>query len=273
MTRVLITGGRGTFGSALAPLLIDKGHTVRVMSHTSAAPQSANVEWAMADLTTGEGLTQAVAGVDVIVHAASGGQKNSQAVDVTGTRTLLERAREAGVSNVIYISIVGIDRVSLPYYQHKLTAEAIMRENIVSWSIVRITQFHNFIDLMVGMMTKSPIVFLPTQWQSQPIDVREAAAYLVPYVRSEPSGMIPEIGGPEVLKYGEMARLWMTARGVRKPMIPLPLPMRWSREFARGLATTPQRKVGKVTWAEWLARTYGDSSAAAKRPLQQAAKG
>jgi len=112
MTRVLVTGGNGGLGSEVVPRLLQAGCTVRVMSRKSSqANRLPAAEWAQANLETGQGILEAVSDIDVIVHAATSVIKHTRQVDVEGTRMLLERARAAGVSHVIYISIVGIDRI------------------------------------------------------------------------------------------------------------------------------------------------------------------
>src|SRR3972149_9601494 len=86
MSRVLITGGTGVLGSEVAPRLAAAGHTVRVMSRRAAPAEGARTEWAQAQIETGEGLAEAVAGVDAIVHCASSPFRRTREVDVEGTR-------------------------------------------------------------------------------------------------------------------------------------------------------------------------------------------
>ena len=94
MTRVLVTGGTGVLGREVVSRLLEKGDTVRIMSRS---PQrgTINVEWAQAQMLTGEGLSEALQGVDVIVHAAA--DRNFAKTDVEMTRLLLEKAKAAGV--------------------------------------------------------------------------------------------------------------------------------------------------------------------------------
>src|SRR3954470_20848613 len=89
-------------------------------------------EWAVMDLASGTGIDEAVAGVDAVVHAASD-PKRSQAADVEGTRALVEACRRGGVGHLVYVSIVGIDRIPVRYYQHKLAAEGIVSAGRVPW--------------------------------------------------------------------------------------------------------------------------------------------
>ena len=133
MTNVLVTGGAGRLGSKVVKELTAPGYRVRIMSRK---PQPANLlsatEWVQADLETGQGIADAVTGIDVVVHAASSPFKHTRRIDIDGTRLLLEQARVAGVAHVIYISIVGIDRIPYSYYRAKLAAESWSRKAVSS---------------------------------------------------------------------------------------------------------------------------------------------
>ena len=254
--RVLVTGGTGVLGQALTPRLLQAGHTLRIMSRRTAPPGTA-LEWATASLETGEGLAAAVIGADVIIHAASSPFKRTQQVDVDGTGRLLAAARRAGVGHFIYISIVGIDRVPFFYYRYKLAAEQLIESGGVPWSNLRATQFHNLIDIWLHLLAHTPFILpVPTDLPFQPVDAGEVAALLVDAVAAGPAGRLPDAGGPQVLKMGQMAESWRQARGLRRPIVHLPLPGKAAAGFRHGDHTTPHRKTGRITWTEWLESQY-----------------
>lgn len=256
MTRVLVTGGTGNLGRELTPRLLAAGYTVRVMSRRSPrAGEAARVEWATASLESGAGLEEAVKGTDVLIHAASSPVKKG--VDVAGTARLLEQTRQAGVQQFIYISIVGIDRIGFSYYRNKLAAERLIEASEVPATILRATQFHDFIDRILGALARWPLAFIPTNWQFQSISAGEVADQLVTAVQQGAIGRLPDIGGPEVLPFGEMARAWLAAQNKRRPIIHLPIPGKLSAGFRQGFNTMPQNRVGKLTWVDWLAARYG----------------
>ena len=215
---------------------------------------SAATEWAQADLETGQGIADALAGIDVIVHAASSPFKHTQQIDVEGTRLLLEQARVAGVAHVIYISIVGIDRIPYAYYRAKLAAEELVKNGGIPWSILRATQFHYLVDLFFQAATKVPLVtLLPTDLQCQSIAESEVASRLCEIVVAGPSGRLPDLGGPEVLTTGEMVRTWLMLRGMHRRVLPLHLPGKVAQGFRRGYNTCPDQPLrGHITWTEWL---------------------
>lgn len=255
MTRTLVTGATGTLGSELRPRLVEKGHRVRATSRSP--PDGEGVEWVEMDLIDGTGIEDAVADVDVIVHAATSPMGDSEAVDVEGTTQLLDAAEAAGVSNFVYVSIVGIDEIPYSYYEHKLAAEQAVEESEVPSTIVRSTQFHSFLDEILGLLSWSPVWPLPTTMKFQPIDVGEAADAIVDHATPEASGRVPEVGGPEVLTLGEIATSYRRATGKRRLAFRLPFPGAVVSGFQAGRATCPDRAVGTKTWDEWLSERYG----------------
>jgi uncharacterized protein YbjT (DUF2867 family) len=263
MQRVLITGGAGALGREMVNLLTPQGYTVRVMSRRSRpATQPAEIEWAQADLGMGTGISEAVAGVDTIVHAATNFLSSGK-VDVAGTKRLLDTARDAGVSHVLYVSIVGIERNPFAYYQNKLKAEALVQESGIPWSIQRAVQFYPFIDVILRAGVHWPVALLPADFQFQPMDIREAAGRMVESVVAGPGGWLPDIGGPEVRTLGDLARSWMQSRGLRRSILRLPLPGKAAAAFRNGYNTCPEHKDGKIRWEEWLQETYGQDHSAA----------
>lgn len=252
--KVLVTGGAGSLGRRLVRLLADAGHAARVMSRREPAPAAqAGVEWARADLVTGEGLGAAVEGVKVIVHAASD-PRRAEAVDVGGTRRLSVAARAAGVSHLVYISIVGVDEIPFGYYRRKLAAEALVEASGVPHSILRATQFHSLIDFLLSKLARVPLAMpLPTDLKFQSVDETEVAERLAACVEAGARGRLPDFGGPAVLTLGEMAATWKRARGVSKRVVHLPLPGAVAAAFRAGKNTAPASERGVKGWEEWLA--------------------
>ena len=256
MPRVLITGGTGVLGREVAPRLSQAGYSVRVVNRRAAPAEGAPTEWAQAQIETGEGLAEAVAGVGVIVHCASSPFRRTREVDVEGTRRLLGAAGQAGVSHFVYISIVGIDRIPLPYYKAKLAAERLIEESGVPYSIQRAPQFHTLVDQILRNLLRLPIGFYPAGFKFQPIDPGEVAERIVQQVGAGPGGRLPEIAGPEVRSAGELARVWLKARGKRRLLVPLPLFGKVAAGYRAGYNCAPDSKYGRITWAEWVSRRY-----------------
>lgn len=260
MSRILVTGGRGGLGSEVVARLKPTGNTVRVMSRSAAQPNDDHaLEWTQADMQSGAGLAEAVKEVDIIVNCASSPGANAQAVDVVGTKSLLDAAQAAGVKHFIHISIVGINRIPTPYYQTKVAAEEVVKAGNVSYSILRATQFHTLLDGFLKPLreaTEPPPLQPDASYQL--IDTGECAEYLLPYVNENALGEIPDVGGPEVLTLAEIAQQWLAAQE-------LPMPTTFSTTLPpiganarHGYNTTPDNRYGKITWAEYLKRRYGN---------------
>lgn len=256
--RTLVTGGTGRLGQTLLPKLREAGHEIRTTSRSP--PTDDEVEWRQMDLANGTGIRDALTTIDVVIHTASAPLGDAEAVDVDGTNRLLDAAADAGVSNFVYISIVGIEDIPYSYYEHKLTAERAVETSNVPSTILRATQFHSFVHDMLGMVARLPIWPLTTKMQLQPIDTGVVADRLVEHATPEASGRLEPIGGPEVRTAGELARAFREARGKRRPIVPMPIPSKAFSAFRDGKATCPDHAVGTVTWEEWLETTYAGAS-------------
>jgi uncharacterized protein YbjT (DUF2867 family) len=262
MTAVLVTGGTGDLGSALVDRLVKADHAVRIMSRR-AGPASGGLmtEWAQASLETGEGLAAAVDGIECVAHCASSPFRKTKEADVDGTRRLLEASKAAGVSHFLYISIVGIDKVPNPYYKHKLAVEKVIADAGVPYTILRATQFHALLDRFFGDgFLRFRVGVVPGSFKFQTIDTGEVADRMLELVESGPGGRVADIGGPEVLNAGKMAKAWTAATGRRRLVLPFPLFGKMASAFRRGLNCCPNNTYGKITWTEWLADKYGSPS-------------
>lgn len=253
--RVLVTGASGRLGRVVLPRLRADGFAVRAVSRHPR--QDSTVDWKAADLATGEGLGAAVAGVEAVLHLASSPARRTEEVDVRGTRRLVEAAGQAGVSHLLYVSIVGVDRVPFGYYRHKLAAEREVTGGPVPWSILRATQFPGFLEELLRSASRfGPLIGDPAVL-AQPVDPGEVAGRLAGMLAAGPSYAIEEFGGPQVLRFDEAARAWRAARRSRRPLLPVRIPGRLGRALRSGGLTTTATPTGTRTWADHLADTYG----------------
>ena len=244
---ILVTGGTGDLGREVVRRLLDDGVAVRVMSRRPRPPEVSH-DWARCDLRTGEGLAEAVDGVSVIIHCASTLGRGDEQV----TRNLVEAARRAGSPHLVYISIVGIDVIRFFYYDEKLASEKVIEESGLPWTVLRATQFHELVARASAVQRWLPVTFMPSGFRFQPVSTGDVAARLVALACGEPSGRVPDLGGPEVRTARDLARSYQRSVGRRKPIVPLWLPGKAFRAFRAGGNLTPGNATGVGTFEEFL---------------------
>ncbi|MFD6437609.1 SDR family oxidoreductase [Streptomyces venezuelae] len=245
MSTMLVTGGTGTLGRLVTERLRADGHEVRVLSrHTQ--PYAV-------DLREGTGLDAAVTGVDVIVHCAS----SPTGGDDRAARNLIAAAEKAGVPHLVYISIVGIDRVPMGYYKTKLAVERLIEESGLGWTVLRATQFHDLVLRIMEASAKLPVMLLPGGVSDQPIEVGEVADRLAQLAAAPPAGRVEDMGGPEVRTFPDLARAYLRASGKRRRVLPVRLAGRTYRAARDGGLLAPDQAVGKRTFEEYLAVRSG----------------
>jgi uncharacterized protein YbjT (DUF2867 family) len=256
-TRILVTGATGMLGRAVVRDFTADGLTVRATSRQPHRTQN-GAEWVVADLATGDGVRAAVADVDAVLHLAAAPYKRSytDAVEVGGTRRLLDAAREAGVGHIVYMSIVGTDTVPWGYFGTKFRAEQMLRSGAVPWSIVRATQFHEFVEQALRRVARLGVLVADRRITVQSVDVRDLAGWLRRRVAAGPSNTIEEVGGPEKLTSDEVVRRWLRARGVRRPVLPVRLPGTFGKAVRTGALTTDAEPAGRITWTDYLSERY-----------------
>ncbi|MEU6605270.1 NAD(P)H-binding protein [Streptomyces shenzhenensis] len=245
---MLVTGGTGTLGSYVVPLLRAVGHQVRVLSRRPR-PAADGISYVTGDLLAGEGIEAAVAGARTVLHLA-GGPKGDDAA----TRTLVRAASAAGVRHLVYISVIGVDRVPLAWLRSKRDAERAVAESGIPWTTLRAAQFHDLALTMVGKMTKLPVLPVPGGLRLQPVDSREVAARLVDLALGAPAGLVPDLAGPRSYDLAALARPYLDLRGRRRrPTLPVRIPGKSGRAYRAGanLAQEGAEK-GKRTWEAFL---------------------
>jgi uncharacterized protein YbjT (DUF2867 family) len=221
-----------------------------------------------ADLLTGEGLEEAVEGVGTIIHCASSPLRKARKVDVDGTRRLLQAASRAGVLHFVYVSIVGVDRNPYyPYFRVKLKVERLVERAGVPWTILRATQFHEFVLKQIRFLERGPLALAPKGFLFQPIETGEVADRLAELALSAPAGRVPDAGGPEVRAAVDLTRAYLRATGRQKSVVEIPIPGRTARAWRQGAQVAPDHRYGRITWEEFLGRTLhpSDTGGAARK--------
>jgi uncharacterized protein YbjT (DUF2867 family) len=245
---ILLTGGTGTLGRLVVPLLRDAGYDVRVLSRHSHEPGD-GVEYVTGDLLKGEGIESAVDGAEIILHLAGGPKGDDEA-----TRNLVRAASRAGVQHLVHISVIGADRVPLGYFTSKFGAERAVADSGVPWTTLRAAQFHDLVLTVVQKMAKLPVVPVPGGLRFQPVDSGEVAARLVELTLGKPAGLVLDLAGPKVYGMAELVRGYLQARGKRRLMMPVRMPGKAGRAYRAGENLSREGAfVGQRTWEDFLA--------------------
>lgn len=245
--RIAVAGGTGLVGRFTAQSLRDAGHEVVIMARSTGV-----------DLTTGGGLAEALDGVDAAVDVTNVvTMKREAAVGFfeTATRNLIAAAAKAGTPHVLALSIVGLERVPIPYYAGKLAQERALTGSDVPYSILRATQFHEFGGQVLGRV-RGPVALVPAM-RTQPVAAREVGQVLAELAAAPPSGTT-ELAGPRVENLADMARRTLRARGSRRAVLQVRLPGAGGKAMANGgnLPTGDYRK-GTETFDDWVSRAAG----------------
>jgi uncharacterized protein YbjT (DUF2867 family) len=268
-TPILVTGGTGTLGRPVVARLRDAGLQVRVLSRGSRE-SGEGIAFVTGDLATGEGIDAAVAGTEIVVHCAG-----SAKGDEDKARHLVQAASRVGTRHLVYISVVGADRVPIAsgfdralfgYFASKRAAERVVAGSGLPWTTLRATQFHDLILMTVRQLAKLPLIPVPAGFRFQPVDAGEVAARLVELALGTPAGLVPDVAGPRVYEMADLLRSYLRARRMHRPIVPIWLPGQAARALRAGANLAPDRAVGRRTWEDFLAAHAGAPSASSTGP-------
>lgn len=243
--RIAVAGGTGTVGRHTVEAVRTAGHDAVVLSRSQGV-----------DLVTGQGLDDALAGADAVVDVASiETLKASAAIEffTATTGNLVSAASNAGVGQVVLLSIVGIDRIPYDYYAGKIAQEKIVEGSRVPWTILRATQFHEFAEQMFARAKLGPVHIAPNA-RTQPVAAREVGARLAALATADPQGRVRDLAGPREEQLSDMVRAFARRRGFRGwiPRLNVPGPQMAGMRAGHALPG-PDADLGRQSFAEWLA--------------------
>jgi uncharacterized protein YbjT (DUF2867 family) len=245
---ILVTGGTGTLGRHVTPLLLDAGCKVRVLSRRSHEPRD-GLEFVTGDLLKDEGIEPAVDGAEIVLHLAGGPKGDDEA-----TRNLVRAASRAGVQHLVCISVIAADRVPIGYFRSKLGAERAVAESGLPWTTLRAAQFHDLILIVLQKMAKLPVIPVPRGVRMQPVDSRDVAARLVELTLDDPAGLVPDLAGPNVYGMADLVRGYLRARGKHRLTMPVRVPGKAGRVYRAGENLSLEgADMGTRTWEDFLA--------------------
>lgn len=250
---ILVTGATGNLGKHLCVLLEAAGLEYIT---TTRNKSMANDKQVFLDLKTGEGIIEACQNKKTIFHLASGTKKANRQTEVDSVKQFMDVAKKNGLEHFIFISIVGIEKVPVKYYKYKVEAENIIKDSGVPYTILRATQFHEFIENMLNGFLKYKIGFLPLKGKNQPVETKLVAQKLLDIYKAGPVNGTVELGGPEVLTFKEMATAWQAYTGKKKIIIPVPPMGKALSAINSGALTNGILTKGSYTWEQYLKQKH-----------------
>ena len=243
--KIAVIGGTGLIGSQVVKILNASGHEAVPSSPSSGL-----------DLLTGAGLPEALAGAEVVVNLSNSPTFDdaSPAFFRTSMTNLLSAARDAGVGHAVVLSIVGVDLVpDLVYYQAKVLQEDLLKASPIPYSIVRSTQFFEFMSSVLSWTSDDQAVRLPAT-PVQPIASADIAQAVADVSVGAPLQGTRDVAGPEVFTLDELGRITLAARGDHRTVVVDDSAGMFAAVKGDALVAKDDAVIAKTTYREWLAR-------------------
>lgn len=244
--KITVMGATGLIGKDVIAALNEAGHQTVAASRSSGA-----------DVLTGEGLAEALSGADVLVDVLNSPSFDDDPVlqfFTTATKNLVNAAKSASVGHYVALSIVNCD--GLPesgYMRAKVVQERIITESGLPYTIVRATQFHEFAEGITASLTVGDEVRVP-DGPIQPIAAAEVSAEVARAAAAEPVNGVVEIGGPEKLRFADLANLVVAHQGASTPVIVDPSARYFGTPIAEdSLVTGNGAVLASTRFEDWLA--------------------
>ncbi|MCC8940315.1 SDR family oxidoreductase [Bradyrhizobium sp. Arg68] len=245
--KIVVIGGTGLIGSKTVAILRQGGHEV-----VAASPQSG------INTITGEGLKEAMAGTQVVIDLANSPSFEDKAVlefFETSGRNLLAAEAAANVRHHVALSIVAIDRTDNGYFRAKVAQEKLIKASGLPYTIVRSTQFLEFVRGIVDSSADGNKVRLPPIL-FQPIAADDVAAMVADVALAAPRSGIVEIAGPERAPFNEIVARYLKAVGDPRDVVSDPEAGYWgSRVEEHSLVPLGEARLGRIGLDEWLRRS------------------
>lgn len=248
--KIVVIGGSGLIGKKLGNNLRELGHEV------VAASPSLGI-----NSVTGEGLAEAISGAQVVVdvtNAPTWEDKEVLEFFETSTRNLLEAEVAAGVNHHVALAIVGTDGLlESGYFRAKMAQEELIKASTVPYTIVRATQFFEFIEIIAQSSTEGQIVRMPSA-PIQPIVSDDVAAILVDFTVEAPVNGIVDLAGPERLGLDEIVRQYLTAKKDTRQVVTDDKARYYGVEIDdkdHSLVPRGKARIAPTRFADWLDRS------------------
>ena len=246
--KIVIIGGSGLIGTKLASKLRQLGHEVNAASPSSGV-----------NAVTGEGLDKALEGAQVVVDVANSPSFEDQAVlkfFETSSRNLLAAEAKAGVRHHVALSVVGTDRLSdSGYLRAKLAQENLITASNIPYTILRSTQFFEFLGGIAQTGTEGNTVFLSPA-RVQPIASDDVAAALADVVLAAPANGVIEVAGPEQFSLAKLVQRFLSAKQDPREVVPDANALYFGEKLNdQSLTPGAAPRIGPTRFENWLSQS------------------
>lgn len=241
--RFAVIGGTGLIGSRVVENLNAAGHQAVAHSLSTGV-----------DVITGQGLETAVAGVDVVINLTNSPTFDAASLAFfrTSMDNLLAVSGRGGVGHFVILSIVGVDQVpDLDYYRAKVLQEDILKAGPIPYSIVRATQFMEFMDATLSMTADGDTVRLP-RTPIQPIAAADVSSVVAEVAAGSPLNGVVNIAGPDVYPLDELGRLTLTSKGDGRRVVTDDTAGMFAVVHGDVLTAPSDARVAPVHYTDWL---------------------
>jgi uncharacterized protein YbjT (DUF2867 family) len=262
--KIVVIGGSGLIGSKVVTMLGEHGH--------QAVPASPN---SGVNTLTGEGLAEVLEGASVVVDVSNSPSFEDAAVMEffkTSTGNLLTNEAAAGVGHHVALSIVGTDRLpDSGYMRAKVAQEKLIRESSIPYSIVRATQFFEFVQRIADSFADGNTVRVPPV-SFRPMAADDVASAVTRVAMGSPLNGIVEIAGPESFRFDELIRKGLRARKDPREVIADSQARYFGTELSeRSLVPGGDAQLGETRFDDWLSRSATQNSSAVVKSTSQGA--
>ncbi|MFC7529751.1 SDR family oxidoreductase [Actinoplanes sp. GCM10030250] len=243
--KIAVIGGTGLIGSQVVGMLKAGGH--------EAVPHSPSTGL---DLISGKGLAEALTGADVVVNLTNSPTFDEASAGFFRTTmdNLLSAAADAGAGHAVVLSIVGVDQVpNLDYYRAKLLQEEILRAGPVPYSIVRATQFFEFVSAVMSWTADDNVVRLPAT-KIQPMAASDVAQAVAEVSAGAPLRGIRNVAGPEVFTLDDLGRVTLATQGDRRTVVTDNTAGMFAAIEGDAIIAGDDAVIAKTSYREWLMR-------------------
>ncbi|WP_067466987.1 SDR family oxidoreductase [Nocardia amamiensis] len=245
--KLAVIGGTGRIGSQVVQKLTAAEHEA-----VPAAPSTG------VDVITGKGLDQTLEGADVVINVANSPTFDEASLDFyrISMTNLLAAGERAGVQHQVILSIVGVDQVpQLDHYRAKTLQEALLRQGPTPYSIVRSTQFFEFVDSILSWTSDSDTVRLPAT-RLQPIAAADVVDAVVEVATGPPLQGIRNIAGPDVFPLDELGRLTLAARQDARTVVTDDKAGMFAAVTGDVLTAGPDAHLAPTHYQDWLQKAH-----------------